>query len=101
MTERDFAAWVAVRSLGEAATRTQSVVPDALVSYMLGDGFQLGAYLGDPVSYRTWDQQLRQPLLVTGPRMVASVSPQEGFLHRVTPLDTLGHDQPESGCRLG
>ena len=101
MTERDLAAWIAVRSLGEAATRTRSVDPDSLLSYVLSEEFQLGAYLGEPVTYRGWDRQLRQPVLVTGPRMVASVSPQEGFLHRVTPLDTLGHDQPESGCRLG
>jgi ABC transporter substrate binding protein (PQQ-dependent alcohol dehydrogenase system) len=101
MTERDFAAWVAVRALGEAAARTQSVESDALVSYLLGEDFALGAYLGEPVSFRTWNQQLRQPVLVSGPRMIASVSPQEGFLHPRTPLDTLGHDQPESRCQLG
>jgi ABC transporter substrate binding protein (PQQ-dependent alcohol dehydrogenase system) len=101
MTERDFAAWVAVRALGEAAARTQSVEPDALVSYLLGEDFALGAYLGEPVSFRTWNQQLRQPVLVSGPRMIASVSPQEGFLHPRTPLDTLGHDQPETRCELG
>jgi hypothetical protein len=27
-----------------------------------------------------------------------SVSPQEGFLHQVSPLDTLGLDRPESAC---
>jgi hypothetical protein len=28
------------------------------------------------------------------------VSPQDGFLHQRTPLDTLGYDEPESRCRL-
>ena len=28
--------------------------------------------------------------------MLVSVSPQEGFLHQRTPLDTLGYDEPES-----
>jgi ABC transporter substrate binding protein (PQQ-dependent alcohol dehydrogenase system) len=101
MTPRDFAAWIAVRTIGEAATRTRSVERDALVEYILSDNFELGAYLGDPVTYRTWDRQLRQPVLVTGPRMVVSVSPQEGFLHPVTPMDSLGHDEPETRCRLG
>ena len=101
MTERDFAAWIAVRALGEAAARTNSVEPDALVSYLLGEDFALGAYLGEPVSFRTWNQQLRQPVRVSGPRMIASVSPQEGLLHPRTPLDTLGHDQPETRCQLG
>jgi hypothetical protein len=38
-------------------------------------------------------------LLVT-PRMLVSVSPQDQFLHRRTPLDTLGFDEPETKCRL-
>jgi hypothetical protein len=28
------------------------------------------------------------------------VSPQEGFLHQVSELDTLGVDRPETKCRL-
>jgi ABC transporter substrate binding protein (PQQ-dependent alcohol dehydrogenase system) len=98
MTPTDFAAWVAVRAIGEGAARTQSVEPGKIVDYLMSDRFQLGAYLGDAVTFRTWDRQLRQPILVTGPRMVASVSPQEGFLHPVTPMDSLGHDAPETGC---
>jgi ABC transporter substrate binding protein (PQQ-dependent alcohol dehydrogenase system) len=98
MTPRDFAGWVAVRAIGEAATRTQSVDPQEMYDYLLSDSFELGAYLGDPVTFRTWDRQLRQPVLVAGPRMIASVSPQEGFLHPRTPLDSLGDDEPESRC---
>lgn len=98
MTPLDFAAWVAVRAIGEGATRAQSVDRDAILDFITGDSFQLGVYLGDPVTFRHWDGQLRQPILVTGPRMVASVSPQEGFLHPRTPLDSLGDDEPESAC---
>lgn len=98
MTPRDFGAWVAVRSLGEAAARTRSVERDTLIDYMLSDAFQLPGYLGLPVSYRTWNRQLRQPILVTGPRMVVSVSPQEGYLHPRTPMDSLGADEGESQC---
>lgn len=98
MTPRDFAGWVAVRAIGEAATRTRSVEPGEMRDYLLGDDFGLGAYLGDPVTFREWDRQLRQPILIAGPRMIASVSPQEGFLHPRTPHDTLGDDEPESGC---
>jgi len=100
MTPRDFAAWVAVRAVGEAASRTQSVEREALVDYMRSESFELGAYLGDPVTFRPWDQQMRQPVLVAGPRMVASVSPQEGFLHPRTPLDSLGDDEPETRCQI-
>nr|WP_298412100.1 ABC transporter substrate-binding protein [uncultured Halomonas sp.] len=100
MTPRDFAAWLAVRSLGEAAARTGSVESKALRDYMTGEAFELAGYLGLPVSYRPWNHQLRQPILVTGPRMVVSVSPQEGYLHPVSPLDTLGVDRGESQCRF-
>ena len=100
MTPRDFAAWVAIRSVGEAAARTQSVDRDAILDYMLSEEFALAAYLGLPVSYRSWDHQLRQPMLLAGPRMIVSVSPQEGFEHPNTPMDSLGHDAPESRCEL-
>lgn len=98
MTPLDFAAYVAIRSLGEAATRSNSVEPRGMIEYLLSENFELGVYLGDPVSYRTWNHQLRQPILVSGPRMIASVSPQEGFLHPRTPMDSLGIDEPESQC---
>lgn len=101
MTPRDFAAWMAVRALGEAASRTQSVNRQELLGYIQSDNFELAAFLGVPVTFRHWDNQLRQPVLVSGPRMKASVSPQEGFLHPRTPLDSLGDDEPESRCDLG
>ncbi|MDN3523382.1 ABC transporter substrate-binding protein [Halomonas ramblicola] len=100
MTPRDFGAWLAVRSLGEAAARTGAVDRETVLDYMLGEEFELAGYLGLPVSYRTWNHQLRQPILITGPRMVASVSPQEGYLHPRTPLDSLGADEGESSCRF-
>lgn len=100
MTPRDFGAWLAVRSLGESAARAGSVERETILEYMLSEEFELAGYLGLPVSYRTWNHQLRQPILVTGPRMVASVSPQEGYLHPRTPLDSLGVDEGESTCRF-
>jgi hypothetical protein len=32
--------------------------------------------------------------------MIVSVSPQEGFQHQFSELDTLGYDRPETKCRL-
>ena len=54
----------------------------------------------DEADAREWDWQLRQPILLSDGRGVVSVSPQSGFLHQVTALDTLGIDRPESKCRL-
>jgi ABC transporter substrate binding protein (PQQ-dependent alcohol dehydrogenase system) len=100
MLERDYAAWEGVRSIGEAVTRTNSADPATLRSYIVSDAFELAAFKGKPLSFRKWDQQLRQPILLASPLMLVSVSPQEGFLHQRTPLDSLGHDEPDSTCRL-
>jgi ABC transporter substrate binding protein (PQQ-dependent alcohol dehydrogenase system) len=100
MRERDYTAWLGVRSLGEAVTRTNSNDPKVIRDYLRGDQFQLGAFKGEALTFRTWNQQMRQPILLAAPRILVSVSPQEGFLHQRTPLDTLGFDEPESSCRL-
>lgn len=100
MLERDYVAWEGVRSIGEAVTRTNSADPATLRGYIVSDAFELAAFKGKPLSFRKWDQQLRQPILLASPLMLVSVSPQEGFLHQRNPLDSLGHDEPDSTCRL-
>ncbi len=99
MTPRDYAAWAAMRTLGEAATNTASDSPSALREYIFSDRLKLAAFKGSPLTYRSWNGQLRQPVLLSGPRMLVSVSPQNGFLHQFTELDTLGYDEPESTCK--
>src|SRR6516162_9852349 len=100
MTARDMQAWTAVRMIGEGAARTRSTDPSTLLNFMRGPDFALAAFKGRPLTLRDWNQQLRQPILLADGRMVVSVSPQEGFLHQVSELDTLGIDRPESRCRL-
>jgi ABC transporter substrate binding protein (PQQ-dependent alcohol dehydrogenase system) len=100
MYERDYTAWLTVRIIGEAVTRTGGADPQAIHDYLRGDQFEIAAFKGEGLTFRKWNQQLRQPILIVGPRMLVSVSPQPGFLHRVTPLDTMGYDEPESECHL-
>ena len=98
MAPKDYAAWVAVRSIGEAVTRTNGADPAALRAYMLSDAFALDGFKGRPLSYRAWNGQLRQPIAVTAPRAVVVMAPLDGFLHPVSELDTLGRDEPETAC---
>ena len=98
MTERDYAAWAAGRSIGEAVTRINSAEVEAVRTQLLSNQFQLAAFKGVPLNFRDWNGQLRQPVLLAAPRMLVSVSPQPGFLHQFTTLDTLGLDQPQSQC---
>jgi len=100
MNARDNNAWLAMRMIGEAATRTKSDDPSTLRAFLVSPDFSIAAFKGVRLSLRDWNQQVRQPILLSDGRMVASVSPQEGFLHQVTELDTLGHDRPETKCRL-
>ena len=58
------------------------------------------AFKGVELSFRPWDGQLRQPILLADTDSLVSVSPQPGFLHQFSELDTLGVDQPESKCAL-
>ncbi|WP_363347676.1 ABC transporter substrate-binding protein [Methylocystis echinoides] len=100
MNARDNNAWLAMRMVGEAATRANSDDPEKLRAFMIGPEFSIAAFKGVRQTLRVWNQQLRQPILLSDGRMTVSVSPQEGFLHQVSELDTLGFDQPETKCRL-
>jgi len=96
--EEDYQVWMALRSIGEAATRTNTGDFATLVDYIRGPEFQLAAFKGQALTFRPWDGQLRQPILLTAGSVTTSVSPQAEFLHQVSQLDTLGTDQPETGC---
>jgi ABC transporter substrate binding protein (PQQ-dependent alcohol dehydrogenase system) len=100
MTDRDYGAWMAVRAIGEGAVRWNSADPDKIVGFIRSDRFELAAFKGARLSFRSWDGQLRQPVLLADARALVSVSPQPGFLHQFSELDTLGVDKPETKCRM-
>jgi ABC transporter substrate binding protein (PQQ-dependent alcohol dehydrogenase system) len=100
MLPLDYQSWIAVRAIGEGATRTKSGEFGPVNDYIRGDQFELAAFKGQKVTFRKWDGQLRQPILVAGPDLPVSMSPQEGFLHEHAEVDTLGIDEPESKCKL-
>ncbi len=98
MRPLDYDVWVAVRSIGEAATRAKSAAPADMIEHLKSNDFDLAAFKGRKLTYRAWDGQLRQPLLIVTAKLPVTVSPQPGFLHQFSELDTLGIDKPESGC---
>jgi ABC transporter substrate binding protein (PQQ-dependent alcohol dehydrogenase system) len=100
MTALDMQAWTAVRMVGEAASRTNSGDPKVVFNFIKRPDFSVAAFKGQRLTIRDWNLQLRQPILLADGRMVVSVSPQEGFLHQVSELDTLGIDRPETKCKL-
>jgi ABC transporter substrate binding protein (PQQ-dependent alcohol dehydrogenase system) len=98
MAPGDYAAWAAIRTIGEAVTRTKSADPIALRAFMLGDEFELAGFKGRPLTFRKWNGQMRQPIPLVHPRALVASAPLEGFLHQRSELDTLGLDKPESAC---
>ncbi len=80
MTERDYGVWMAVRAVGEGgdanAVRSR---PRTSAAYVRSPEFELAAFKGQGLTFRDWNGQLRQPILIAGPRVLVSVSPQEGI----------------------
>jgi ABC transporter substrate binding protein (PQQ-dependent alcohol dehydrogenase system) len=101
MGSYDWAAWIA----GRAATEAASADPRAGIAQQLQalrqGGIALDGYKGQRLTFRAWDGQLRQPLLLAHGNGIADMAPLEGFLHPRSTLDTLGFDAPESGCKAG
>jgi ABC transporter substrate binding protein (PQQ-dependent alcohol dehydrogenase system) len=98
MQEEDWAGWAAVKAVVQAATQVRSVDVKALKAALLSADFQFDGYKGTAVTFRPWNRQLRQPILLHTYDAVIGVAPLEGFLHETNTLDTLGLDRPESGC---
>jgi ABC transporter substrate binding protein (PQQ-dependent alcohol dehydrogenase system) len=100
MTALDMQAWTAARMIGESAAHTGVNDPKATLDFIKGPDFALAAFKGQKLTLRDWNLQLRQPILLTDGKTIVSVSPQEGFLHQFSELDTLGFDRSESKCKL-
>lgn len=99
MTPGDWATWVAVRAVVEAAGRGGAKTPSEIVA-KLGDGsVQLDVTKGVVASFRPWDHQLRQPVMLRTADVVVDYAPIDGFLAQTTALDTLGLGPGEVPCK--
>jgi ABC transporter substrate binding protein (PQQ-dependent alcohol dehydrogenase system) len=100
MGESDWAAWIAGKAIVEAMQRTGGVDFKKVAAWLRGTEITLDGFKGNRLSFRPWDNQLRQPLLIATHNAVIERTPIEGFLHPHNKLDTLGFDQPDSSCRF-
>lgn len=100
MRALDFQFWLAMRTIGETGARVKSADPKAIRDYVFGPRFELAGFKGQTFSYRPWDHQLRQPIVLAQAAALVSTSPQEGFLHQTNPLDSIGFDKPETKCQF-
>jgi ABC transporter substrate binding protein (PQQ-dependent alcohol dehydrogenase system) len=99
MGSYDWATWIAARCAAEVAA-AYIKAPVAQQAQVLRQGvLAVDGYKGQRLTFRGWDGQMRQPVLLAHGGGVADVAPLEGFLHPRIALDTLGYDQPETGCK--
>lgn len=100
MLEADYGGWLAMRTIGEAVIRSGQTGTVGLGTFLRSPTFEVAGFKGQGLTFRRWDQQLRQPVLLATPLMVVSLSPQEAFLHPHFLTDTLGYDEPETKCHF-
>jgi ABC transporter substrate binding protein (PQQ-dependent alcohol dehydrogenase system) len=77
MGERDYGNWLAVAVLGEAVLRGGVTEPGSVKSYLLSSRFSVAALKGEPLNFRPADLQLRQPILLFGPKVLLQLAPSE------------------------
>ena len=97
MTAHDWAAWLAGRALVAAALAAPKGPAAAWAKAL--SATELDGSKGVSLSFRPWDGQLRQPLLLTDGQGVIGMAPIDGILHPRNTLDTLGADAPEKLCK--
>jgi ABC transporter substrate binding protein (PQQ-dependent alcohol dehydrogenase system) len=97
MTAQDWAAWAATKAVLQAAL-AKPAKPLTVQTWTAGD-FTLDGFKGPRLSFRAWDRQLRQPLLLGDGVGVIATAPVDGLLHPGNVLDTLGADAPEQLCK--
>ena len=99
MQSKDFSNWVAVRTIIASITKTKTTDLKTNLDFIYSENFDLAAYLGRKLSFRDYNGQMRMPISLVQPRALISTSPQDGFLHPITDLDTLGIAPFEMRCK--
>ena len=100
MGEADWGAWMAMKIIGNGLARAETTDPAALADYLRGGSLRIDGSKGPGMGLRPWNNQLRQPIMLTTPEWVVARAPIEGFRHRVTDLDTLGYEERDTACEF-
>ena len=99
MNDNDWAAWASVKLIVEALKVKNSKKIVFLDSF-LDKNLSIDIYKGKTGSFRLWNNQLRQPILMTTHNAVIMKMPSEKFMHKKILEDTLGFDKNESNCNI-
>lgn len=100
MTTPDYLALLAVKLFGQAVIRGDATQPEAIRTYILRQDLKLDGHKPRSMSFRLWNQQLRQPILVSSPEYEVAIAPIKGFTNPKHLMDTLGFSRRGSSCTL-
>ena len=100
MGEADWGAWVALKTIGMAMARAKTTNPVEVAAYLRSDKLRIDGSKGPGLSIRPWDNQLRQPVLLTTEDWTITRAPIKGFKHRTNDLDTIGHGERDTTCKF-
>jgi len=98
MTDEDWATWVAARAIVDAMVKNRKAPDRPLIQALLDPDLTIELYKGFHGSFRPWNRQLRQPILLGTTNAVVGLAPVEGVLHKENTLDSIGLDEPEFEC---
>jgi len=99
MSDMDWSAWVAVKAAAEAVAREKAMTGPTISAALLSGKIDVEMTKGMPGSFRSWDHQLRQPIMLHTADAVIAMAPIEGFLHENSILDTLGLFDRDTNCK--
>ena len=98
MGEPDWGAWVSLKTIAMAIARAQSTNATDVADHLRNGKFRVDGSKGPGMGIRPWNNQLRQPLLLTTNDWTLTRAPIKGFKHRTNDLDTLGYGNQDSTC---
>lgn len=101
MTSDAWPAWMATKIIWESSLRARSAEPAKLIDYLSRDTTQFDGHKGLPLSFRSWDRQLRQPVYVTNDSAVieAPATARSATEGSREVLDKLGAGPAKAACR--
>src|SRR5262245_10032533 len=104
MTEVAWNAWTAVKLIGEAVVRGNAGDAAGVLAFV-ESAPPFDGHKGFPLTFRRWDQQLRQPLYVMGRGAAAGGTDVRGSRSLlgsvpVRDLDSIGTPARDSRCRI-
>jgi ABC transporter substrate binding protein (PQQ-dependent alcohol dehydrogenase system) len=104
MVGHDWVAWFTGRLLVSTlvpmqSTAVKKITTVDILKALSSPELKVDGSKGQTLSFRAWDRQLRQPIMLSDGQGVIEVAPLEGVMHPRSVLDSLGADAPEKLCK--